>query len=120
MQSYTHFLPLNAKVSHPLLYFRIGVENKKGPWTVCGRPNRDTLGIKLFQPMIHFCVVTTSPPSVVVVDDRTPPLGDGTNFPKGHLLPKLCLPLSPIPIVDDTVVRVGEYNVAARNFIQRP
>ncbi|PWE33421.1 hypothetical protein DDZ14_04260 [Maritimibacter sp. 55A14] len=70
--------------------------------------------------MIHFCVVTTSPPRVVVVDDSTPPLSDGTNLPKGHLLPELGLSFSPIRIVYDTVVRVGEYNVAARNFIERP
>ncbi|MEP6147345.1 MAG: hypothetical protein ABJ201_08005 [Nisaea sp.] len=104
--------PLLAELNNSGLDLVAGVQHKECPWTVGGRPHCQTRHPDLAQPMIDFCVMAASPPGIVMVDYGASTIGQLLHLCEGHLLAELRPPPSPIGVIDDTIIRVCEYEIA--------
>tara|TARA_R100000789_G_scaffold42911_3_gene44398 strand:+ start:1141 stop:1485 length:345 start_codon:yes stop_codon:yes gene_type:complete len=114
VQIYFQVSPFLAELINPGLDLFAGVQHKECPWTVSGRPHCQAWHPDFAQPIIDLSVMAASPPGIVMVDYGASTFGHLLHFGEGHLLSELRPPLSPIGVIDDTIIRVCEYEIACR------
>ena len=62
--------------------------------------------------MINLTVMAAAPPRIVMVDYSASTFGQLLHLCEGHLLAELRPPPSPVGVIDDTIIRVCEYEFA--------
>lgn len=112
MQMYLQISPLPTELFNSCLDLFAGVQHKECPGTVGGRPHCQARHPDFAKPMIDLGIMATSPPSVMMIDQSSSPLGQFLYLCERHLLAELRPPPSPICVIDYTIIWVCEYQVA--------
>jgi len=112
------FLPTMAERDRPIANFMVWIEYEKSPARIGVCSDRNCARAELFHPVSDFRKMAAFPTGIVMVDYGGSSHGQRLRLSEGNLFAETGSTPPILPVIDEAVVGVSEYEIASRQLPQ--